>query len=284
MTEPELRVLSLGAGVQSSTMALMAANGEVPRVHCAIFADTGDEPTAVMGWLDWLESVVSNPRRVEFPFPVYRVKHKSGNALSKEALKLRKSQKSGKTYLENMIPGWFVGGDGHAGMMARHCTRNFKIIPIRQKVRELVGGKTKPGMVEMCIGISTDEAIRIKPSPVKYITHNWPLINAGVSRQDCLAWMSKMDHPEPPRSACVYCPYHSNSEWSRLKTDDPEGFARAVEFERNYSQAAVDSTALHSTAVYFHKSLVPLDEAVFSDDDPNQLNLFGNECEGMCGV
>ena len=38
-------IISLGAGVQSSTMALMAAHGEIgPMPDCAIFADTGAEP------------------------------------------------------------------------------------------------------------------------------------------------------------------------------------------------------------------------------------------------
>jgi hypothetical protein len=36
-----LRILSLGAGVQSSTLALMINKGEVPMVDAAIFADTG---------------------------------------------------------------------------------------------------------------------------------------------------------------------------------------------------------------------------------------------------
>ena len=50
-----LNVLSLGAGVQSSTLALMAAHGEIePMPDCAIFADTGDEPKDVYEWLKWL--------------------------------------------------------------------------------------------------------------------------------------------------------------------------------------------------------------------------------------
>jgi len=64
-TEPTLRVLSLGAGVQSSVMALMAAHGELPRINCAIFADTQWEPKAIYEHLDWLETVVSNPLRVD---------------------------------------------------------------------------------------------------------------------------------------------------------------------------------------------------------------------------
>jgi hypothetical protein len=47
--------LSLGAGVQSSTLALMAAHGEItPMPVAAIFADTQAEPASVYRWLDWL--------------------------------------------------------------------------------------------------------------------------------------------------------------------------------------------------------------------------------------
>ncbi|MDD3836681.1 MAG: hypothetical protein PHG43_02460, partial [Phenylobacterium sp.] len=63
-----LRVLSLGAGVQSTTLALMAAHGEVgPMPDCAIFADTGWEPRAVREHLAWLMS----PNVL--PFPVHVV-------------------------------------------------------------------------------------------------------------------------------------------------------------------------------------------------------------------
>lgn len=55
-TSPRLRVLSLGAGVQSSTLALMSARGDLPRLDYAVFADTGWEPARVYAWLDWLET------------------------------------------------------------------------------------------------------------------------------------------------------------------------------------------------------------------------------------
>ena len=59
-------IISLGAGVQSSTMALMAAHGEItPMPDCAIFADTQWEPRGVYQWLSWLET--------QLPFPVHRV-------------------------------------------------------------------------------------------------------------------------------------------------------------------------------------------------------------------
>ena len=65
LKEPR-HIISLGAGVQSSTMSLMAKHGEItPMPKAAVFADTGGEPRKVYTWLDWLEK--------QLPFPVYRV-------------------------------------------------------------------------------------------------------------------------------------------------------------------------------------------------------------------
>ena len=57
----DLRILSLGAGVQSSTLALMIEKGEVPMVDAAIFSDTFGEPKAVYEWLEWLKKQLSFP-------------------------------------------------------------------------------------------------------------------------------------------------------------------------------------------------------------------------------
>lgn len=62
-----LRALSLGAGVQSTTMALMAAHGEIgPMPDCAIFADTGAKGRLRSpGLADVAQSIaVSHPYRL----------------------------------------------------------------------------------------------------------------------------------------------------------------------------------------------------------------------------
>ena len=51
----KLKVLSLGAGVQSTTLALMINQGELPMVDCAVFADTKGEPKYVYDHLNWLK-------------------------------------------------------------------------------------------------------------------------------------------------------------------------------------------------------------------------------------
>ena len=49
---PTLRLLSLGAGVQSTTLLLMSLCGELPKLDAAIFADTGWEPARVYEHLE----------------------------------------------------------------------------------------------------------------------------------------------------------------------------------------------------------------------------------------
>jgi len=139
-----LRVLSLGAGVQSTTLALMAARGEIgPMPDCAIFADTGWEPKAVYEHLAWLRS----PNVL--PFPVHIVT--AGNI--RDGL-VRGAQ--GERWAS--IPAFTKSASGKVGMIRRQCTKELKIVPIRRKVRELVGltGKRSPDrpVVEQWIGIS----------------------------------------------------------------------------------------------------------------------------------
>lgn len=270
-----LVVLSLGAGVQSSTMALMAAAGELtPTPDCAIFADTQAEPASVYSWLDWL--------RPRLPFPVHVV---SKGDLSLDAVRLRTSGKSGRTYLKPGLPVFVPRPGTTAGIMQRQCTETYKIEPIRSLTLKLMrqGGHAT---AEQWIGISTDEASRMKPSRHPKIANRWPLINdAPMTRADCVRWMADHGYPKPPRSACVFCPYHNDTEWLRLREEEPEEFARAVEFERDLQAGVMVATSLKTDVVFLHRSCAPLDAVVFQTAGPKaQLNLFENDCEGMCGV
>ena len=58
--DPTLRLLSLGAGVQSTVLALMTADGTLPKVDAAIFADTGWEPLRVYEHLNRLRPVLED--------------------------------------------------------------------------------------------------------------------------------------------------------------------------------------------------------------------------------
>lgn len=204
-----MNLISLGAGVQSSTMALMAAHGELtPMPEGAIFADTCCEPLAVYHWLAWLEK--------QLPFPVYRVVEKRG-LLHHIMRSVRRHRFAGAPF--------FTESTTEAGMLRRQCTSEFKIKPMLQKVRELIGlrkgqrGQRHRIQAVQWIGISVDEATRMKPSRVHWIERRWPLVEIRMSRNDCLKWLKKRNYPLPPPSACTFCPYHSDAEWRHLTQD-----------------------------------------------------------------
>jgi hypothetical protein len=270
---PPVTILSLGAGVQSSTMALMAAAGEItPMPDCAIFADTQAEPKAVYAWLDWLET--------RLPFPVHRV---TAGSLTDAALKMRTS-KDGRQYTQSLIPLFTLNTDGSQGKMMRTCTAEFKVKPLVKKQRQV--GRIRRGQktptVTVWIGISVDEAHRMKPSREPWAVHRWPLIDLRMTRADCLAWMTRHGYPQPPRSACVYCPFHNEYEWDRLQREDPGAFSAATWFDREMRRTKALTDNMREVP-YLHPSLKPLSEVVF-DPMKDEPSLFGNECEGMCGV
>lgn len=118
------------------------------------------------------------------------------------------------------------------GMIRRQCTTDFKIVPIRRKIRELAGltRKRSPSfpVVESWIGISTDEIIRAKPSFEGWQIKRFPLIEQRMSRRDCLAWLRRYDYPDPPKSACIGCPFHDNARWRHMREIDTEAWADAA--------------------------------------------------------
>lgn len=272
MTVP-LTILSLGAGVQSSCLALMFAEGELtPMPDAAIFADTGDEPAKVYEYLDFLEG--------ELPFPIYRV---TAGKLSDAAVTVKTTKDGQRTYLSPGLPVHIQNQAGGKGMGMRQCTRSFKIDPINKFLRDYaeIPRGCKEIRIICYVGISYDELIRMKPARKPWIENQWPLVDRGIRRLDCLTWMSRHGYPKPVRSACTYCPYHNDREWLDIKSNQIE-FAKAVKFEKRLQQAYRDASALDGTP-YLHASLQPLN-TVDLDPSKDQIDMFGNECEGMCGV
>ncbi len=122
----------------------------------------------------------------------------------------------------------------------------------------------------------------MKPARDHWIKNRWPLIEKYMTRNDCLKWMDKKGYQLPPRSSCSFCPYHSNHEWKRLKDQDPEAFIEAIDFERKFQQTMKNVKGFRGTA-FLHRSCVPLEQVDFDPVLP-QMDMFGDECEGMCGV
>ena len=112
--------------------------------------------------------------------------------------------------------------------------------------------------VELWLGISTDEAIRMKDSRDR--------------------WAARYDRPLE-RSACVACPFQSRQRWVETKRRWPGLFAEAVEIDARLRRGlALDKTP------YLHMLRMPLAEAVAFDEAElraeGQADGFGND--GRC--
>jgi hypothetical protein len=280
MLVKQWNVISLGAGVQSSTMALMASRGELLdiKVDFAIFADTQDESKKVYDWLDWLEKQLS--------FPVYRV---TKGKLSEDALKVRNKKADDAPYIKNFLPVYTLSNKtGEPGFVnTRQCTIEYKVMPILREIKARCGiiRGQKNATVTSLIGISYDEMQRMKDSREKFVVNRWPLVELKMKRRDCVDWMLNHGYPSPPRSSCVYCPFHSNREWRRLQTEEPEEFQKSVIFEKRFQQQKSIEIDFESS-VFFHRSRKPLDTVDFRSDIEKGQQTFGfmDECEGICGV
>lgn len=262
------RVLSFGGGVQSTTLALMAAHGEIgPIPDLVIFADTGAEPKPVMDHIKWLNS--GNV----LPFKIETVSH--DHSLT-EALERRADPDNDSRF--TAAP--FFTSTG--GMGRRQCTREFKVDVIAKAIRQKLGYKPRARIpvarVEQWIGISTDELVRATPNRKRWIANRFPLLEKRMSRYDCELWLERNGYPVPMKSACTFCPYRSNAEWRDLKQRDPEGFEEACRVDEMIRQAP-----RLKAQEYVHRSLKPLQEAdLRSDEDKaGQFNLI---CEGGCGL
>ena len=270
-----LQVLSLGAGVQSTVMALMAEQGYdgFQKPDLAIFADTGWEPKAVYKHLDWLENQLS--------FPVVRV----NNGNIRENI-LRGVNPEGRKFID--IPVYVIKQDGKEYVGTRQCTRQYKLKPIHRYLREyldLKKGRVAPmdRQVDMWLGLSRDEVARRKESQEAWITLQYPLLEKDMSRSQLYKWF-KERYPdrELPKSACIGCPYHTDQIWADMKQNDPDSFQDAVNVEWAMQNVPQSRGALTGTA-YLHKSHIPLNQVEF-DYTGSQADAMMQECEGLCGI
>lgn len=271
-----MRILNLGAGVQSTAVYLMMMDGTIETADHAIFADTQDEPQAVYDHLQWLQSLDGPPIRVV-------TQGKLSNDL------INGTNSTGQRFAS--IPAFTRGG----GIVRRQCSSEYKITPIEREIRRNILGLKPRQRVprDVCItqvfGISFDERSRASRIFERYNFNegNWtcefPLVEARMTRQDCIAYLQERVPHEVPRSACVFCPFHSDAEWVRIRDTDQEAWNRAVEVDyairsehSRYSQGMDDD-------LFLHRSRKPLDEATLIPDVQQALG-FDHECEGMCGL
>lgn len=273
-------VLSLGAGIQSTALLLLSADGALPKLTAAIFADTGWEPRAVYDHLDRIEREIAEPAGI----PILRVQW--GN--------IRDDSITGHRWLK--MPVFVVGPDGKKGQGTRQCTKDYKVDPIKRKLRELMGAKINAAgavlqppagsVMEQWIGISRDEFHRAKSADERWLTNRFPLLDLDWTRDDCIRYLTERGYADTPKSACIGCPFHGNRMWREMRDTAPDEFADAVEFDRQLRSGEMRHG--FGERAFLHTARIPLDQVDLRSPaqiaaDNGQDGLFPEEPEqGGC--
>jgi len=251
-----MKVLSLGAGVQSSALLLMACRGLIEKPEVAIFADTGWESKATYRHLAWLKIEAE-----KHGIPVEIVQERNIRDDSLNAAELNKGFYFMPLHLEK---------NGIRLIGKRQCTDRYKLRPIFHKIRELLDVSRKARLpqdtVEMWIGISLDECKRMSLSPSKWVGKRYPLIERMMSRNDCVKWLhDNYNGLSVAKSSCIGCPYHDKVTWQGIY----------VETDEWEDAILVDEAIRHGNngyTQYLHRALTPLREVdLRSSEDKGQL-------------
>jgi hypothetical protein len=252
-----MKIISLGWGVQSFTLAVMSALGDLPKVNAAVHSDTTHESLLTYEfaerWSGWLR---------ERGVSVVTVRNEKNEIIT--------NRPGGEIF----IPAFTNTPSSNGGQLRRQCTQRWKIAPLRRWLQANRNGEH----VEQWIGISTDEFQRMRDSEVKYITNVYPLIDAGISRSDCEKYLIDKGIEVPPKSACTFCPFHSTKEWRRI-SETPEDWKNAIELDERIRKVRPPYD------LFVHPSRKPLSSVdLRTEEQKGQMSLWDSECFGICGV
>ncbi|MET7299947.1 phosphoadenosine phosphosulfate reductase [Embleya sp. NPDC005575] len=214
-----MKVISYGGGVQSTALLALAADGKID-YRTFLFANVGDD-SENPGTLKYL-------REVAAPYAA-----KAG--LDLRILDRRRRDGTTETLWQRLnrpatrsIPIPVRMANGAPGR--RSCTADFKIKVVGRWLRG--AGATKSDPATVGIGISVDEIHRANRRRCEaYEVIEYPLLDLGLRRADCLEIIERAGLPEPPKSSCFFCPLRTVDAWRRQRIEEPEVFARAVQLE-----------------------------------------------------
>ena len=279
-----MRTFSFGAGVQSTAVLVLQAQGRLPEPYDAfLFANVGDDSEHPDTLRYYRETHVPYAEKHGIHLEEVRRVKRDGTTptIYQELLDLPDSRGAGiPVYMSNGAPG------------RRSCTADFKIHVIRKWQRQNGSSKENPAVCGL--GISMDEIQRARTdSGFPDQTLDYPLLDhkPPLRRIDCYKIIEEAGLPKPPRSACYFCPFHSMETWRTLKRETPDLFQKAVELEEaiNVKRARLVATNLvtgqqsnlRSEQVWLTRKLRPLDQVV---DDQLVLDLDGPDgCDsGSC--
>lgn len=250
-------MVSLGGGVNSTAMLIKLIKAKLP-IDMIIFADVGANAESLKTY-EFLERHLA-------PY------------LARHGLKI---DGAGWTRFKSIVD-HMANEEMLPIINKRWCTANYKVKPIRRKVRPLMKAQGKKKLVQY-LGIAVDEAQRMKPVlDVKYIQNAYPLVDWRIDRKECVRIIEAEGLPVPVKSSCVFCPFRATSEFVKIYNEDRPLFDWIREAE------LMDRTGrtllMHKGKPFSMDDVARLAEK-WADDKRKQTSLPMHDNEGgYCGA
>jgi len=247
--------MSYGGGKQTVAMITLVLEGRLPRPDLIVFADTSYEVKTTFEYLDQ----VVQPALKEIGLKVEICGHEYAN------LDIVKGDSPETSAV--LLP-VFTRQNGRIGKMPTFCSNEWKQRPIRRWLRDQGVSDT-----DVWLGISLDEAERMKPSGMKWYRHVYPLIElVPMHRLQCIHQIDNYGWRVPFKSRCKMCPNQSALAWRQMKESGNGDFEAAVQIENEVRSKDSD--------MYFHELAIPLAQAVELSEA--QSDMFDGCDSGYC--
>lgn len=228
-----MKILSCGAGMQSTALALMSCENKlkgnvhpnVPIYDAVIFCDLGLEPYWVKDQVEFIKEACDSAG-----IPFYKIE----SNLYKDYM-----DNFGRGHVSS-IPFWSVDENGKKAKMRRHCTLDYKIVIIERFIRYNLLGYEKYQRLkpedfkahEMHIGFSYEERKRMSKDYSKLFIKKYPLVDMKWERADSYKYILEVWGLDTKASACNFCPFHRNYFFKFLQENSKEDYDKTVGFDR----------------------------------------------------
>lgn len=262
-------VLSFGGGTQSTHLLEEHFKGNI-HYDAIIMSDTGAEPNFIHRQVDYWMNRQKEYRNTT-PFIITH-HNKMIGGIEEMAMRWIMTE-----YQRFQLPVYCskIDEEGNVtpgGIMPRQCTVDFKIIPVKQNIRQMIlrnynlGERQRvPNEVGVIIdiGFSSDEIKRINvcQSPqFKYMYLAYPLVEANQSTENSINFLKENDMP-CKRSRCYLCPFNCDMkgmDWGEIIDEEPLSFLKAVWFDSNIREVQGKGNKAMKAIPYLHFSRKPL--------------------------
>lgn len=247
MSENVHHVLSFGCGVNTVALMIHLVDNELPFDE-AVFADTGGELPETYAYLPIASEYLKTHGK-----KLIIVRSKNG-ALFDTCSRRR------------VVP----------SQVWRWSTRDYKITPIHAYYRSI------GGHINQYVGIAYDEITRMKGSNEPFITTLFPLVDAKLTRADCVRIIESEGLPVPPKSGCYFCPFNNLERWRELSHAHPELYRKAMRLEEGSKHFPDQSLVDHGIRRSLNVSGLRELRQVLRTEVRDKLATEAGPCSGYC--